>query len=183
MEIDRSSYDYANRSGELALSWEDVAGLSRRLAEELAALGIDTVVGIARAGLIPATVVACALRLDLYPVRVTRREADIVTRDHPAWKVPLSPEVAGRRLAIVDEIADTGETLELVREEALRLGAEAAFTACLVRHSWARPQPDACPLVSDALIVFPWDAQVLENGVWVVHPEISAARRSQSGEA
>ena len=35
------------------------------------------------------------LRGELYPVRVTRRVADIVTYQHPVWKVDVSPEVAG----------------------------------------------------------------------------------------
>ncbi|NPV07679.1 MAG: phosphoribosyltransferase [Anaerolineae bacterium] len=174
------SYDYAHREGELALTWDEFAALSRRLAEELAALAVDAVVGIARAGLLPATAVACALRLDLFPVRLTRRESDIVRYPHPVWKVPVSPEVAGRRVAVVDEIADTGETLALVRAEVQRQGASSVFTACLARHTWAQPVPDVCPVVSDALIVFPWDAYVFSNGAWVPHPEIVAARRAQS---
>ncbi|MGI6207470.1 MAG: phosphoribosyltransferase [Anaerolineae bacterium] len=176
------SYDYAHRQGELALTWDDFVILSRHLAEALAALNVDAIVGVARAGLLPATAVACALRLDLFPVRVTRRESDVVKHPHPVWKVPVSPEVAGRTVAVIDEIADTGETLALVRDEVLRQGARSAFTACLVRHSWARPTPNVCPLVSDALVVFPWDAQVYSGGAWVPHPEIVAARRAQGLE-
>ncbi|NLT42516.1 MAG: GNAT family N-acetyltransferase [Anaerolineae bacterium] len=177
-----SSYDYPRRRGELPISWGEFATLYCQLADEVAALGVDAVVGIARAGLIPATAVACALRLDLFPVRVTRREGDVVTRQHPVWKVPLSPDVAGRRVAVVDEIADTGETLALVADEARRLGAEAVYTACLVQHTWAHPRPDLCALVSDALVVFPWDAQVRVDGVWRPHPEIEAARRAQTDD-
>lgn len=177
-----SSYDYSLRAGELPLTWDDFASLSRQMAEEVASLGVDAVVGIARAGLFPATAVACALRLDLYPVRVTRREGDVVRRRHPNWKVPVSPEVSGRRVAVIDEITDTGETLPLVRQEVLRLGALSAVTGCLVRHTWARPVPDVCPLVSDALVIFPWDAHALVNGEWRVHPEIEAARGAQAGQ-
>src|SRR6185369_1744854 len=63
------SYDYANRQGIDEISWERFASLAAVLAERL--IGIDAVVGIARAGLFPATAVACALRRELYPVRVT----------------------------------------------------------------------------------------------------------------
>ncbi|HBY06860.1 MAG TPA: hypothetical protein DEH22_03410, partial [Chloroflexi bacterium] len=66
------SYDYAHRKGIKEISWERFGELSRVLTEQLANKKIDIVIGIARAGLFPATAVACALRRELYPVRVTR---------------------------------------------------------------------------------------------------------------
>ncbi len=59
------SYDYAKRTGSRELTWEEFAELSATLAETLARRNIDTVVGVARAGLFPATAVACALRCEL----------------------------------------------------------------------------------------------------------------------
>ena len=66
---DMQSYDYAHRTGVDDISWDRFAQLAARLSEQLAALQIHAVVGIARAGLFPATAVACALRRDLFPVR------------------------------------------------------------------------------------------------------------------
>src|SRR5215813_871308 len=99
------SYDYSHRTGVDEISWERFDSLVRILAEGLT--GIDAVVGIARAGLFPATAVACMLRRELYPVRVTRRINDEVTFERPVWKVPLSPEVQGKVVAVIDEITDT----------------------------------------------------------------------------
>ena len=87
------SYDYSQREGVEELSWERFAQLSVILTEKLADLSIDLVVGIARAGLLPATVVACGLRRELYPVRVTRRVDDVVSFEHPVWKVDAPPAV------------------------------------------------------------------------------------------
>jgi len=55
--------------------------------------------------------------------------------------------LATGRLALIPlrAAARTGETLSLVRDEAMRLGALSAVTGCLVRRTWARPAPDACP--------------------------------------
>lgn len=175
----RRSYDYATRKGVRRLSWDDVAGLARSLAETLAARKIDTVVGVARAGLIPATMVACALRCELYPVRITRRLHDEVVYDSPVWRVPVSNLVAGKAVAVVDEITDTGETLALVAEQVRALEPARVVTACLVAHSWARPEPDVVALVSDELILFPWNEHVLIDGEWREHPELAAARRAQ----
>jgi hypoxanthine phosphoribosyltransferase len=108
-------------------------------------------------------------------VRITRRLRDQVVSDAPAWKVRPTSDVAGKAVAIIDDVADTGETLSLVAEEVRRLGAERVVTAALVGHSWAAPPPDVCPLTTDELVVFPWDRRVLIDGEWRPHPEIEAA--------
>src|SRR5215470_14224497 len=105
------SYDYAHRTGVDEISWDRFAQLAARLSEQLAAYHVDAVVGIARAGLFPATAVACALRRDLFPVRISRRVQDMVTYDHPHWIIDVTPHVADKRIAVIDEMADTGETL------------------------------------------------------------------------
>ena len=173
------SYDYAHRQGVHEISWEEFDRLAARLAEALASEEVDLIVGIARAGLFPATAVACALRRELYPVRVTRRFNDRVVHAAPVWKVPLPPAVAGQAVTVVDEIADTGETLRLVAAETHRLGAARVVTAALVSHSWAAPRPDATALVSDALVLFPWDRHVLIDGEWRPHPELVEALAAQ----
>lgn len=174
------SYDYAQRQGVEPITWERFAGLSAQLVEQLAARQIDAVVGIARAGLFPATHVATALRCDLYPCALSRRVGDTVMFDRPVWNVNVSPAVAGKNIAVVDEIADTGDTLVMVAERARDLGAARVVTACLIRRSWANPVPDVTALVSDALIVFPWDQRVFINGQWQPHPELEEALRLQA---
>ena len=175
------SYDYAHRDGIAPMSWEEFATLSRKLAEGLARRepDIDLILGIARAGLFPATAVACALRRDLVPIRLTRREQDQVVRPSPLWKTPVPPEVAGKVVAVIDEIADTGQTLRLAAAEAGKLGARRVVTAALVAHSWAEPPPDVVALTSDALVLFPWDREVFADGRWQPHPELSAALMAQ----
>ncbi len=173
------SYDYDHRQGVREISWEEFAALAAQLAEQLEPAAIEIVIGIARAGLFPATAVACSLRRELYPVRVTRRVNDEVAFKTPVWRVPVTQDVAGKVVAVVDEIADTGETLAMVADAVRAQGAARVVTACLVRHSWARPAPDACALVSDALVIFPWDRRVLLDGQWQPHPEIVSALKAQ----
>ncbi len=173
------SYDYAHRTGVEEISWPRFAELAATLAEGLATFNVDAIVGIARAGLFPATTVACALRRDLYPVRVTRRKNDHVVHVQPVWKVDVSPEVAGKIVAVVDEMADTGATLALVAARVATFGAARVITASLVAHSWAQPKPDVAALITDALVIFPWDRQVYINGEWRAHPELVEARRLQ----
>ncbi len=174
------SYDYAHRVGVRKISWEDFASLARNLAELLQPHQPEVILGIARAGLFPATAVACSLRCEFFPIRLTRRLDDKVVYDRLVWKVTVPQEVEGKIVAVVDEIADTGETLALVAARATSLGASKVITASLVSHSWANPAPQITSLVSDELIIFPWDELVLQGGKWVTHPEIAAALEAQS---
>jgi hypoxanthine phosphoribosyltransferase len=173
------SYDYAHREGVYDITWEEFVALSRTLAEGLDRIGVDCVVGIARAGLFPATAVACALRCELYPVRLTRRIDDEVRFATPVWRFSVPAEVAGRAVAVVDEIADTGETLALAAESVRTAGARQVATACLVNHGWAKPAPDLAALVTSAFVIFPWDRRVLIDGTWQPHPEIARGLAAQ----
>lgn len=173
------SYDYAQRKGILELSWDDFAALSHQLAEKLAVYQPQAIVGLARAGLFPATLTACALRIELYPARLTRRLNDQVICETPTWLIPVSPLVAGKRVAVVDEIADSGQTLRMAVEAVVELGATHVIPASLIAHSWADPMPQVCGLLSDALVIFPWDRQVLLDGKWQPHPEVQAALELQ----
>jgi uncharacterized protein len=169
------SYDYARRVGVRPLSWDEFGALTVRLAESLAPANIEAVVGVARAGLLPAVAVAAALRCNLHPVQLTRRENDLVVRDAPEWKVRVSPAVAGRVVAVVDDVADSGQTLAMVAEETMKAGARRVVSVALAAHTWADPAPDIAGLISDELILFPWDEHVLFDGRWGLNPEMERA--------
>jgi len=169
------SYDYARRVGVRPVSWDEFGALTTRLAESLAPANIEAVIGVARAGLFPAVAVAAALRCNLHPVQLTRRENDEVVRETPEWKVRVSRGVAGRVVAVVDDVADSGQTLAMVAEEAANAGARRVVTVALAAHTWADPAPHVAALVSDDLIVFPWDEHVLFDGRWGLNPEIETA--------
>ncbi len=174
------SYDYSHRDGVEPISWERFAELSRDLALRLDAHRIELVVGIARSGLFPATAVACALSCEFLPVRLSRREGNEVRHSHPVWRVPVTDYVKGKCVVVIDEIADTGETLEMVRQEVSAHGASSVVTAALVGHSWAQPAADITVLQTDGLVLFPWNREVIVDGAWVPNPELEKALRLQS---
>ncbi len=172
-------YDYANRSGVRKISWNDFVRLSAHLAELIEPFHPQAILGVSRAGLFPATLVACSLRIELLPIRLTRRVNDRVVYDRPVWRVPIPAEMNGKVLAIIDEIADTGQTVSMVADRAGELGALQVITACLVSHSWADPAPQVCSLVTDEFVVFPWDRRILDSGHWVPNPEVVAGLKAQ----
>ena len=173
------SYDYAHRVGVEPISWERFEALVRHLAIQIEPDEPQIVLGIARGGLFPATMLSCILRRELYPVRLTRRFNDAVVRQHPSWLIRPPDKVQGRRVLIVDEIADSGRTLAMAAEEVQKMGASDVRTAVLYAHTWAQPRPDYVGLTSDALIWNPWDREILMDGQFVTHPELVAALRLQ----
>ncbi len=177
------TYNDARHVGIEEITWERFEQLTRRLTEQLAPCGVEVVIGIARGGLFPATVVACSLRCEFFPVRLTRRIKDQPTFARPIWQVDVSTQVADKIVAVVDEIADTGETLVLAAQRIKQNGAARVVTASLVSHSWAQPPPDVSGMVSDALIIFPWDKHVYINGAWHLHPELARALQSSRQSA
>ena len=176
-------YDYSRRVGEEPISWERFEQLARQLAVQIEADEPQIILGIARGGLIPATVISFMLRRELYPVRLTRRLNDTVVRPQPTWLVRPPDKVRGRRVVIIDEIADSGRTIAMAAEEVRQMGASHVRTAVLYAHTWADPRPDFVGLTSDALILNPWDREVLVGGQFVTHPELAAALRLQRDAA
>jgi uncharacterized protein len=127
--------------------------------------------------------VAHMLRVDVYPIRLSRRVNDVVTHATPQWSLEPPAAAAGRRVLIVDEISSTGETLTRARARVEALGADAVRTAVLYAHTWGIDTPDYIGLVSDALILNPWDREVVQEGRLVFHPEYAAALAAQGQAA
>lgn len=157
------------------LSWDDVMEMCRDLAVKVQQeFDPDMIVGIAKGGVIPAAILASILRKDLYPIRISRRKRDIVVKEKPEFLVPLTEEVSGKNVLIVDEISVTGETLRMAKREAERKGARKVRTLALYVHSDSY-KPTYYALESDALIIQPWDYEVLDKGKFVIHPEYQEA--------
>lgn len=154
----------------LEMSWELFGELSRVLALRVAReYDPELIIGIAKAGVIPAAVIASILRVDLFTMKITRRSGDEVVRERPEILSSAPPQAAGRRVLVVDELTTSGDTLRLALAAIRAVGpADVRTATCFVRP--AEYRPDFYALETGALIVFPWDRKVLEGGDLVVHP-------------
>ena len=164
------SYDYKIRQGVREISWNEFHEMCKKLAGKISKTHFDIIIGVARAGLYPATLIAGMLRKEIYPIRITRRENDQVKYKKPVWKVDIPDIVNDKRVIVIDEIADSGETLSVVSRRLKEKGARSVETIVLITHSWAKPKPDYFFLKSDELIIFPWDKNVLVDGKWALPP-------------
>lgn len=153
------------------LSWELFGELCRALAVKVGReYDPEIVIGIAAAGVIPGAVIASMLRRDFFAMKITRRRDERIVRERPEILSAAPPQSAGKRVLLVDEICDTGETLRLALAAVRDVGPHDVRTATsLVRKGGHRP--DFWALETGAVVIFPWDREVWEGGRLVVHPE------------
>lgn len=154
----------------LEVDWAMFGELCRALALKVARdYDPEVIVGIARAGVIPAAVVASILRVDFYSMRISRKDGDEQVRMRPAVLSAAPREVEDKRVLIVDEITTSGDTLRL----ALAAVRDARPTEVRTATSFARTsgyQPNYSALTMDATVIFPWDRKVFDEGELVVNP-------------
>ncbi len=181
--MSQNSYDYSTRKGVSPISWEDFHGICKALALSVSRFRPEIILPIGRGGYYPGTLLAHLLQIEIYPVRVSRRINDIVKYKEPQWLVAPPAEIAGHRVLIVDEICDSGETLLTVREKALVLGASLVKSAVLYAHTKAVHVPDYIGIITDTLLLNPWDREVLREGQFQFNPEYVEALAHQEIEA
>lgn len=172
-------YDYENRAGVRAISWEDFHGLCKGLVVAISSFAPEIILPIGRAGYYPGTLIAHMLQSDLYPVRLSRRVNDVVAYQSPQWILEPPVTVRNRRVLIIDEICSTGETITMAKQKVATLGAQAVKSAVLYAHNKGASIPDYIGLVTDALILNPWDREIWKAGIFQFHPEYVEALEQQ----
>jgi hypoxanthine phosphoribosyltransferase len=161
--------------GIFEVEWPLFGELSRALALKVAReFDPEIVVGIATAGVIPGAVVAAIMDRDFRSILVTRRIPTARVRQTPAVLGAAPPEVRGRRVLIVDETCDTGETMRLAVAAIVNAGALEVRTA--VSFKTGTYEPDFHALATQSTIVLPWDREILVNGELVPNPKYKLGR-------
>jgi uncharacterized protein len=177
--MSQDSYDYINRKGIRPISWEDFHGICKALVQSISRFQPEIILAISRGGLYPGTLIAHILQVELYPVRISRRVNDIVTYKTPQWSIEPPAMVKGKRVLIVDEICSEGETITMVKEKAISLGAIAVRSAVLYAHTKGAAIPEYIGLITDELLLNPWDREIYRNGLFQFHPEYTEALAQQ----
>ena len=126
--------------GVFHVEWPLFGELSRGLALRVArAYDPEVVVGVATAGVVPGAVVAAMLRREFYSILVSRTYLADRVRETPAVFGEAPPQVRGRRVLIVDETCDSGDTLRLAVAAILHAGAADIRTAVEFRTGSYEP--------------------------------------------
>ena len=144
----------------LILTWDDVYNLTLQLSERVVESGFkpDVVVGIARGGWIPARVLSDVLYADsLQNIRI-EYYSDVGQKGRePKITQPITGSMEGKSVLLVDEVADTGDSLYHATEHVQGLGAAEVKTAVLHWKPWSRVKPDFFMVQTERWTVYPWE--------------------------
>jgi hypoxanthine phosphoribosyltransferase len=149
--------------GVLEIEWPFFGELSRGLALKVArAYDPELVIGIATAGVIPGAVIAAILGREFHSLVVSRKFHASQARVNPEIFGSAPKEVSGKRVLIVDETCDSGDTLRLAISAVNEAGASDIKTAVSIRTG--NYAPDFHAIATESTIILPWDREILVDG-------------------
>ena len=141
------------------LSWDQIYDLCLELSNSIKRSGFkpDALVAIGRGGWVPGRLISDFLGIrELYSVKAEYWEV-AETKDEAIITQPINVDVKGKKLLVIDDVADTGKTLNVVVAHLRKAGADEVRTAVLQYKKTSEFSPD-------------YAAQILKTWVWVVYP-------------
>ncbi len=141
-----------------APSWDYIHELCIDLADKIKASKYepDIIVAISRGGWIPGRLLSDLLgKLDIATIKVEHYVDFYRTRKKPEITQPLPIKVSGKRVLLVDDLADSGSSLNLVMEYLKEQGAKDVKICAMYSKPWSVITPDFYSRETDAWICFP----------------------------
>jgi hypothetical protein len=140
--------------------WNQIYEMLLNLAEKIRKNNFkpDIIVGVSRGGWPPARVMSDLLdNPNLANVRAEFYLGVAETKGEPTLTQPVSMTIAGKKVLVVDEVADTGKSLKLVKEHVIEKGATEVKIATIYYKPWSIVKPDYYERETSKWIVFPWE--------------------------
>ncbi len=150
----------------LKISWEEIVDTVREVARSIENSGFkpDMIVGILRGGIIPARLLADELDVeDLGFIEIKLYTSIGARKPQPYLRQPLILPATGRRVLVVDDVSDTGLTLQHAIEAIRLYNPLDVRTATLYVKPWTKLMPDYYARIVNEWIVFPWEYREVER--------------------
>ena len=141
------------------VEWDHVYSLLLEIADRIkeSDFKADVIVGISRGGLLPARILSDLLdNPHLANIKVEFYVDIDQTKEVPVITQPVSVSVKDKRVLIVDDITDSGQSFRLVWETLAQEAAEVK-TVTLYHKPWSCFTPDIYARETEAWVIFPWE--------------------------
>jgi len=144
----------------LPVTWDEVHKLSLMLVRKVIESRYlpDVIVGILRGGYIVARIVADILNIEELGVVEVKFYRSIGERaERPVITQPLILDVRDKNVLIVDDVVDSGRTLEIVSQQVRLRGAKNIKSAALFVKPRSIINPDYYIIKTTKWVLFPWE--------------------------
>lgn len=141
-------------------SWEQIYEMLLNLADKIRKdkFKPDIIVGVSRGGWAPARVMSDLLENpQTANVKAEFYKGVAETKGEPIITQPVSISVKGKRVLVMDDVADTGQSLRKVRLHLLEQGATDVKIATIYYKPWSVTLPDYYEKETRLWIIFPWE--------------------------
>ena len=144
----------------VAPSWDDVYGMMIELARQIKSSGYSpqVIVGVSRGGWPPARVMSDLLENpNLANMKVEFYRNIGVTAQRPKITQPVTSEVIGKRVLVVDDVADSGHSLRVASKHLRRKGAGEVRVCTLYLKPKSIFKPNHYARTTSKWVIFPWE--------------------------
>lgn len=144
------------------VTWEKVYDMLLRQAEKIrqSSFKPDVIVGIAKGGWVPARVLSDLLEISaLATLQVEFYVGIAKSRAKPVLKQKVAAPLTRKKVLLVDDIADTGKSLEFARAHVLQRGVAEIRIAALYKKPESAVKPDYYEAETRCWVVFPWEVK------------------------
>lgn len=141
-------------------TWDQIYEMLLNLADEIRKghFHPDLIVGISRGGWPPARVMSDLLeKPNLANIAVEFYSGIAETRSKPVITQPVSASVKNKNVLVMDDVADTGESLKLAKDHIEKQGARNVKIATIYYKPWSEIVPDYYKKKTKCWVVFPWE--------------------------
>jgi len=144
----------------LILSWKDIENLTRKLAMKIKNSGFspEVLIAIGRGGYIPARLLSDYLpNHNLVSIRATYYKGIAKTQKEVKVISPSNLSLEGKRVLLVDDVSDTGESLNAVKEKVMEKGPKDLRIATIHMKPHTKVLPDFYVEKTESWIIYPWE--------------------------
>jgi len=144
----------------VAPSWDKIYEMIVDLALVIRASGFkpDLIVGVSRGGWAPGRILSDLLenphtaniKIEFYVGIEKTGRKPVVTQ-------PITEDISKKNVLVVDDVADTGESLKLALDHVLEKGAGKIMTATVYYKPHSKFKPDFFADTTSNWIIFPWE--------------------------
>jgi hypothetical protein len=150
-------------------TWNQIHNMLIRQSENILSdsFAPDIIIALTRGGWIPARLLSDLLEVhNLATIRTEFYLGIAKTRKNPVLTQKLQIPISGKKILLVDDVADTGESLRLAKKHILQKDVLELKIATIYKKPQCKIEPDYYGKTTKKWIIFPWDIKETARKLW-----------------